>query len=152
MKRSKDFKDTYSSKYGIFLHNNLGIHFLIVLMFNLIISVTLVGIFEQSKYPIFDFKIAGFIFYIIITTLLETMLTIFLLRHFLKFIFKTKGVIIYITYALIFYISTFLVEGVNFKENVLIKLLVYTFLFLILRIFFVIIYQRYIFRNKKKEN
>ena len=70
-------------------------------------------------------------------------LKVYILRHFINYIFKSKGIILFIIYGLIFYLTTFLIKDLMFNKNVLLNLFIFTVSFLILKILLIIVYQSY---------
>lgn len=148
MGNKKDFKDSILGRYGFFLHKNLGIHLVITLVFNVIAILAITGLSILIDYKIFDYSVTGLIFYIIAITLIEITLKIFIIRHFLNIVLQTKGILVIVLHLSIFYFTTFLINDVKILPNVIIKSLLLTILFLVFRISFVIIFQRYTLRNK----
>lgn len=146
----KKKKTSYLEAFGIFLHPNLSIHLIISIIINFILGITIVGVFHALNYPLLTYLIVGFILYIIIFSLVELAVTIFVVRHLLKPFIKSRGLLLILTYALIFYLTTLVVTDVSFNSNVILKVLVFTVVFLIFKTILIIIYQRYLV--KKKEN
>lgn|SRR5690554_740089 len=144
-------KKSFLESLGIFLHPKFEFHLLIELVINLIAIIPVIGLFELFKYPLVTYaNIIGVIIYIIVSTLLMESLKVYILRHFINYIFKTKGIILFILYAIVFYTTTFLIKDLMFNKNVLLNLIVFTICFLILKILLIIVYQR-LQTNKRGE-
>lgn len=149
MPTKRDFRKSIMGRYGFFLHENLGIHLVITLIFNVISIVTITGLADLINYDIFEYSVTGLIFYIIAVTLIEITFKIFMIRHFLDIILKTKGLLVLFLHLAIFYFTTFLIDDVKILPNIILKSLLLTISFLIFRILFIIIFQRYTMKNKK---
>jgi len=144
---SKDFNESYMAKFGFFLHKNMGMHVLIVLILNTISLIVTVGLFELIGRPVLNFEIAGFIFFVIVATLIEVSLKIFVLRHFINLIVKTYGFLLIILQVIIFFLSKLIVTEVSFAYMEVLSLIYMTLLFLLIRLVLIIIYQRYIMKK-----
>ncbi|MDY0276961.1 MAG: hypothetical protein RBQ97_02635 [Acholeplasma sp.] len=147
MRDSKDFNESYMAKFGFFLHKNMGMHVLIVLILNTISLIVTVGLFELIGRPVLNFEIAGFIFFVIVATLIEVSLKIFVLRHFINLIVKTYGFLLIILQVIIFFLSKLIVTEVSFAYMEVLSLIYMTLLFLLIRLVLIIIYQRYIMKK-----
>lgn len=146
---SEKKKDSNLVKLGFFLSRNLGFHILLSTIINFIITVVLVGMFDAMNFPIFHFKFIGLIMYVIIATLLEVTAIIFIVRHLMKLVIKSFGLLLVVVQGIIFYVTTLLVVDVSFQAVVFVKLLVFTITFLILKMIAIVLIQRY--KAKYKE-
>lgn len=144
MKNKGDFQKTFLGSLGIFLHRNLGLHILISLIFNLIICVSLSGLFSLINYPVIDYTLLGFIIFIIVFTLIEVSLIIIFVGYYLKYIIKSRGLLLIVFYSLVFFITSLLIEDVSFIKPIILTLLVFSFSFIIFKLLLVILYQRYL--------
>lgn len=151
MKESKDFYNSYVARFGFFLHHNFGIHLLLVLFFNFISAIVAVGLLELFKSPALSFDIIGFVLFIIIVTLIEVIIKIFVLRHFIDLIFKTKGIITFVLQNIIFYVATLFVNNVEFNKVIVLNILVFSLIFFIIRFFLINIYQKNIMIKYRKK-
>ncbi|VEU79577.1 Prolipoprotein diacylglyceryl transferase [Haploplasma axanthum] len=154
MNNKNDFYNSFRAKFAFFLHPNLGIHLLIVLTLNLITAVTITGLFEISKYPLIKFEIVGFILFIVISTLIEVLTKIFILRYFILIVLKSFATVFLGLQILIFYVTSLLFkEEISFTGSKILSILIFTCSFLLLRTMLIIIYQRYIMKKRwLKEN
>jgi len=144
-------KKSFLESLGLFLHPKFEFHLLIELVINLVTVVPVIGLFELFEYPLVTYaNIIGVIIYIVVATFLMESLKVYILRHFINYIFKSKGIILFIIYGLIFYLTTFLIKDLMFNKNVLLNLFIFTVSFLILKILLIIVYQR-LQTNKRGE-
>lgn len=150
MKEKKDFVSTNVSKLGFFLSPNLGVHIILSIILNTIISLAIVGITSSFDYSVFNYTFVGLIFFNVVATLLETMILIFTLRHLLVLIVKSFGVLIPILYGLIFYVTTFIIKDVSFRSSVILNVLIYTIVFLGFRLLTKIVIRRLQIRKEEK--
>ncbi|WP_162140216.1 hypothetical protein [Haploplasma axanthum] len=149
MNNKNDFYNSFRAKFAFFLHPNLGIHLLIVLTLNLITAVTITGLFEISKYPLIKFEIVGFILFIVISTLIEVLTKIFILRYFILIVLKSFATVFLGLQILIFYVTSLLFkEEISFTGSKILSILIFTCSFLLLRTMLIIIYQRYIMKKR----
>lgn len=142
-------KDSNVVKLGFFLSFNLGFHILFSIILNFIITVVLIGLFDAIKFPIFNFKFMGLIMFIVIATLLEVTVLIFIVRHLIKLVIKSFGLMLFVVQGVIFYLTTLLVVDLSFQAVVFVKIVVFTIAFLILKIIAIIIIQRYKVKYKE---
>lgn len=142
-------KDSNVVKLGFFLSRNLGFHILFSIILNFIITVVLIGLFDAIKFPIFNFKFMGLIMFIVIATLLEVTVLIFIVRHLIKLVIKSFGLMLVVVQGVIFYLTTLLVVDLSFQAVVFVKIVVFTIAFLILKIIAIIIIQRYKVKYKE---
>lgn len=149
MKKKKSFLEGL----GLFLHPKFEFHLLIELAFNLLSIIPVIGIFELIKYPLVTYKesIAGVIIYIVVLTLVMESFKVYILRHFINFIFKTKGALLFLIYLAINYLTTLIIKGFSFNENVLLNLFIFTTAYIFLKIIIIVIYQRHINKKEKEE-
>jgi len=148
MKKRKSFFESL----GLFLHPKFEIHLLIELMFNLLAIIPIIGIFELVKYPLVSYSgIAGVIIYVVVLTLVVESFKVYILRHFIHYLIKTKGLLLYLSYLVVFYVTTFIIKDLAINENKIINLFILTTLFLLLKIGLIIIYQRNTHKKEKGE-
>src|SRR5690625_3783743 len=148
MKKRKSFFESL----GLFLHPKFEIHLLIELMFNLLAIIPIIGIFELVKYPLVSYSgIAGVIIYVVVLTLVVESFKVYILRHFIHYLIKTKGLLLYLSYLVVFYVTTFIIKDLTINENKIINLFILTTLFLLLKIGLIIIYQRNTHKKEKGE-
>lgn len=149
MKKKKKFLESL----GLFLHPKFEFHLLIEIMMNLLSIVPIIGIFELLNYPLVSYSgVAGVIIYIVVLTLVMESFKVYILRHFIDFLFKTKGLFLYFMYILFFYLTTFIVKDLSFRENKVINIFIFTTLFIFLKVMLIIVYQRNINKKEKGED
>lgn len=149
MKKKKKFLESL----GLFLHPKFEFHLLIEIMMNLLSIVPIIGIFELLNYPLVSYSgVAGVIIYVVVLTLVMESFKVYILRHFIDFLFKTKGLLLYFMYILFFYLTTFIVKDLSFRENKVINIFIFTTLFIFLKVMLIIVYQRNINKKEKGED
>lgn len=146
-------KKTFLESLGLFLHPKFEFHLLIEIMMNLLSIVPIIGIFELLNYPLVSYSgVAGVIIYVVVLTLVMESFKVYILRHFIDFLFKTKGLFLYFMYILFFYLTTFIVKDLSFRENKVINIFIFTTLFIFLKVMLIIVYQRNINKKEKGED
>lgn len=143
-KKPVKFSNTNRGKLAFFLHSNLGLHLIITLIINLISSITVIGIFEIFSNRVISFTIPSLLLFIVVSTLIEVALLIFIIRYFVLLIYKSFGTIMILIQGIIFYLAHLLVEEISFLNNLLLSVLYFTVVYLVVKLLIVVIYQRYI--------
>lgn len=145
-------KRPFLESFGIFKHPKFELHLLIELIMNILSIIPIIGLFELFNYPLLEYeKIAGVVIYIIGVTLIVESLKIYIIRHFIDYIIKTRGLFFLCLYAVIFYLLTFLIKDLSFTPIVIVNILIFTTIFLIFKILLIIVYQRMQNTDKKGE-
>lgn len=149
MKKRKSFLESF----GLFLHPKFEFHLLLELGINLITIIPIIGVFELLNYQLVEYSgIAGVIIYIVVLTLVMESFKVYILRHLIDFLFKTRGLFLYICYYFVFYLTTFIIKDLEFKDNLFLNIFIFTTLFLIFKILLIIIYQRNTIKKEKGES
>lgn len=153
MNNKEKFYNSIIVKFGFLLHENFSVHAVVLLILNLLSAITVTGIFNLFNYPLINYKITSFILFVIIATLLELVVKTFVMRYFIDIIFKTFGTLTLIIHALLFYLSEVIVNNFTFTNSVILSILIFTVVFLIVRLLLINIYQKYVLKHLiKKEN
>lgn len=151
MKKHDSFYDSLMVKMGFLLHKKFSIHLLVIFIINLLSAMIVTGTFNAFNNPIVSYKIMAFILFVLVTMLIETILKVFILRHFISIIFRTFGIISLIIQVSIFMLGDVLVSNFNFNPVWLLSVLSFTIMFVIVRIVLIIFYQKYILRHIMEE-
>ena len=142
----------YLESLGLFLHPKFEFHLLIELLLNFLAILPIIGFFEFVKFPLVSYEgIAGIIIYIVVLTLVVESFKVYILRYFLNFIIKTKGILLYLLHISMFYLNTLIINNLRFNDNIIVSLLIFTTIFLTFKMFLIIVFQRN-FTRKIKEN
>ncbi|WP_026391574.1 hypothetical protein [Haploplasma modicum] len=144
--------DLYVEKMGLFLNKRIEIHILIAIILNILVVVTLSGLFSLFKTPLIIYnKVSGLIIYSIIVTIFIEAIKLFIVRYFFEILSKTKGLIFILINGVCIYLSTLFKVGVTFKKPYLLSLLLFVIVFTFVKLLFVVVYQKIQF-VKDKEN
>lgn len=152
MKNDNNFYDNLMVKMGFLLHKKFSIHLLIVFIINLLAAITVTGIFNAFNNPLITYKIMAFILFIIITSLMEVLVKVFILRHFIGLLFKTFGLLTAALQMLVFMFGDIIVDEFIFNDSFIISSLIFTISFIFIRTLLVIFYQKYILRRLIRED
>lgn len=146
-------KKPFLESLGLFLHPKFEFHLLIELVMNLLIIISIIGLFSLVNYPLVSYdSFVGVIIYIVVFTLIAESLKVYVLRHFINYIFKSKGMILIGINTLLFYLTTFLITDLKFLNPVLLKLIIFSVTHAIFKLIFIIMYQRILEKYKGDEN
>lgn len=136
-------KKPFLESLGLFLHPKFEFHLLIELAINILVIIPIIGLFNLVNYPLVSYdSFAGVIIYIVVFTLITESLKVYVLRHFINYIFKSKGTLLVGINTLLFYLTTFLIEDLKFLNPVFLKLIIFSISFAIFKLIFIIMYQR----------
>lgn len=142
----KKFHQTYMARFGLFLHPNLSIHLLILLIMNAICITSSIGVFEMFNYDLLSFSIMSLTLFILISTLIEVILKIFIFRHFTNIYLKSFGILPTLTQFVLFYLTQLILKD-ELVFTKFVNIIYLTLVFIVLRFFLIIIYQRYIMKK-----
>jgi len=119
---------------GFLVHKNFTIHFILMVLINLLVGATTLGTFEVFEYPLVEFGLASFFMYMLIFTTFEALVKVFIFKYFMRAIILSFGLInLAITY-IIFYLGTFIVKDIQFiKPNEMFNLLIFSICFSVIR-------------------
>lgn len=152
MEKKNNFYDSLMVKMGFLLHERFSVHILMLFVINMISAVIITGIFNAFKEPLVTYEILGFILFIVITTLVEALLKVFVLRHFISLLFRTWGILTALIQIMIFMLGDLIVAKFNFNTIWLVSILAFSFIFIVVRLAIVIIYQKYILKYLTRRN
>lgn len=136
--------DLYVEKLGLYLHRKFEIHLLIVAIFNIISFIVVIGVFQLIDYPLVEFgSIMGVIIYSLVNTVILEVVKLFVVRHLMNLIFKSRGLIFIPITMLIFWLTSLVfIDDLTFRKNVLVNLTIFTVCYLFMKILLVIALQR----------
>ena len=136
--------DLYVEKLGLYLHRKFEVHLLIIVIFNIISFIVVMGVFQLLNYPLVDFgSVIGVIIYSLVNTVILEVIKLFVVRHLINLIFKTKGLLfIPITMFIFWLTSLIFIDDLTFRKNVLVNLTIFTVCYLFMKILLVIALQR----------
>lgn len=137
---------------GMYLHKKLEVHLLITIVFNVISFFVVIGLFDFIKYPLVNYgDVIGVVIYALINTLIIEVIKMFLIRHLMNVIIKTKGLILLLINGVVFWLTSILfVESFSFRTNRLVTITSFTISFFIMKVLLIIALQRV--RRKDEEN
>lgn len=144
--------DLYVEKLGLYLHRKFEIHLFITSIFNIISFIVVLGIFQLLKFPLIIYgSVIGLIIYTLVNTIILEVIKLFLVRHLINFIFKTKGLIfIPITMLVLWLTSLVFISDLHFVKNTLLTLTIFTICYLLMKMLLIVSLQRV--RRKDNQN
>lgn len=151
MKRKDSFYNSMIVKFGFLLHKRFSIHSLVLLILNFIAGIIIIGLFNFFNEPLISYKILSFVFFIVLTTLLELIIKTYYIRYFLVTIIKSFGLITLFMQGIFFYIASLIVDDFSFNANIILSIFTFTLIFLLVRLALINIYQKYILKKLIRE-
>lgn len=151
MKRKDSFYNSMIVKFGFLLHKRFSIHSLVLLILNFIAGIIITGLFNFFNEPLISYKILSFVFFIVLTTLLELIIKTYYIRYFLVTIIKSFGLITLFMQGIFFYIASLIVDDFSFNANIILSIFTFTLIFLLVRLALINIYQKYILKKLIRE-
>jgi hypothetical protein len=117
------------------------------LIINLIIFAVVLGLAIGIDWPIVDMEITGFILAVLMLTLIENFVKILLFKYFTRIMIFSMGLLSVMVQILILYaIDLMLVEGFHFIG--LERLMVFSFVFSILRLVISIYLRKFLYNER----
>lgn len=153
MERKNKFYNSIIVKFGFLLHENFSVHSIVLFVLNFLAAIIITGLFNLFEQPLINYQISSFILFILVVTLLELIVKTFVLRYFLGLILKTFGSITFVIQAILFHLTSIIVNNFIFNPISIISIFFFTIGFLIIRLLLISIYQKRILKYLiKKEN
>ena len=145
--KKKNNNNSIAYIFGLLVHKNIFIHFLITLVLNFLLMFALQGFFKFVVYD--DFYM--FALAILIFSVVEFIIKVIFIRFFLKIILTTFGLIFVVLQLLYVELMYYYLPGYSFVEQA--QLVIYVFLFSLCRYVIVRVAHRYIadFKAKRGE-
>ena len=132
--------------FGLLVHKNIFIHFLITLVLNYSLIFALQGFFRLINYD----KFYIFALAILMFTVVECLIKFIFIRFFLKIILTTFGLFFIILQILYFELMYYFLPGFEFENQI--NLVVFVFLFALCRYVLTRVSHRYFARFKRGDN
>ena len=124
--------------YAFLLHKNYAVHMFLSLFVNLLMAATVIGLSIAFGYPLVDMEIEGFIFAMILLTIMENLVKILLFKYALRFVLYSLGTLSWLVQFVLLYAITLIVnQGFTFASvwNLMIFSVFFTLLRFILSVY-----------------
>lgn len=147
IKKQKKANKNLSVALGFMLHKNYVIHMLLSLAINLLIFAVVLGLAIGLDAPLVDMTLIGFIFAVILLTLIENFVKILLFKYITRIMIFSMGLMSVMVQIIILYaIDLVLTEGFHFIS--LERLMIFAFSFSLLRLVISIYLRRFLYNEK----
>ncbi|HAX01963.1 MAG: hypothetical protein A2Y45_02730 [Tenericutes bacterium GWC2_34_14] len=147
IKKQKKANKNLSVALGFMLHKNYVIHLLLSLAINLLIFAVVLGLAIGIDAPLVDMTVTGFIFAVILLTLIENFVKILLFKYITRIMIFSMGLMSVMVQIIILYaIDLLLTEGFHFIN--LERLMIFSFAFSLLRLVISIYLRRFLYNEK----
>lgn len=142
--KKKNNNNSIAYIFGLLVHKNIFIHFLITLVLNYALMFSLQGFFKLIDYD----KFYIFVLAILLFTIVECIIKFLFIRFFLKIVLSTFGLFFLILQILYFELLYYFLPGFGFENQI--NLVVFVFLFALCRYVITRVAHRYIATLKKE--
>ncbi len=147
LKKQKKTSKHLSVALGFMLHKNYVIHILLSLGINLLIFAVVLGLAIGIDMPIVTMTLTGFIIAVMLLTLLENFVKILLFKYVARVMIFSMGLMSVMVQIIILYgIDLMLTEGFHFVSVE--SLIVFAFVFSLLRLIISIYLRRFLYNEK----
>ena len=147
LKKQKKTGKNLSVALGFMLHKNYVIHMMLSLTINLIIFAVVLGLAIGIDMPIVTMTLVGFIFAVLLLTLVENFVKILLFKYIARIMIFSMGMMSVMVQIIILYlIDLMLIEGFHFISVE--ALIVFSFTFSLLRLVISIYLRRFLYNEK----
>lgn len=147
IKKQKKTSKNLSVTLGFMLHKNYVIHLGLSLAINLLIFAVVLGLAIGIDMPIVDMTLPGFLFAVILLTLIENFVKILLFKYATRLMLFSMGLLSVAVQIIILYvIDLILSEGFHFLGVE--RLMIFAFAFSILRLIISIYLRRLLYNEK----
>lgn len=127
---------------AFFQGDSYSIGYLMSTIINMLAVATTVGITMQLKVT----SLEGFIIYVILFTLLDTMVSLLIKRYYFQFVIQSFGLILALVGLILIFITEQLVPDVYFESVV--GIIGFTVFFLVFRLLLIYTYEKTIGQKK----
>jgi hypothetical protein len=146
LKKNRSGKNTAIS-FGFLLHSNYVVHMTFSLLINFLISAVVIGLAVGINQPLIDITILGYVFGIILLTLIENFVKILMFKYFMRMLILSMGLLSVLTQIIILYLIDFIITtGFHFPGVE--QLIIFSFGFSILRFILSIYLRRWLYTKK----
>ena len=142
--KKKNNNNSIAYIFGLLVHKNIFIHFLITLVLNYALMFSLQGFFKLIVYD----KFYIFALSVLMFSVVECIIKYFFIKFFLKIILTTFGLFFIVLQILYFELMYYFLPGYGFESQI--NLVVFVFLFALCRYVLTRVAHRYIATLKKE--
>lgn len=147
LKKQQKKPKKFSIALGFMLHKNFLVHMILSFVLNLLIAISVVGLAIGINAPIMTFTVIGFILAMSLLTVIENFVKILMFKYFSRIMILSMG-LLSVTIQIIILFLTDLIITEGFQFNGIEQLIVFSFVFSILRLV-VSIYIRKLLYNEQ---
>ncbi len=133
--------------YAFLLHRNYLVHMVLSLVVNFLMGATIIGLSIAFNHPLVQMEFLGFIFAIILLTLLENFIKLILFRYALRAMLYSLGILSWLVQFVIWYAASLMI-GDAFAFASIGDLFVFSILFTIMRFIISVYIRRLMFRGR----
>ncbi len=134
--------------YAFLLHKNFAIHMLLSLIVNFLMSATIIGLSIAFDYPLVEMELLGFVFAVLLLTLIENFIKILLFKYALRAVLYSLGILSWLVQFIVWYIIT-LIIGDAFAFASVWDLMIFSILFTIMRFILSVYIRRWMFSRPR---
>lgn len=146
LKKNRSGKNTAIS-FGFLLHRNYVVHMTFSFLMNFLISAVVIGLAIGVNAPLIEITIIGYVLGIILLTLIENFVKILMFKYFMRMLILSMGLLSVLTQILILYLIDLIVStGFHFPSVE--QLIIFSFVFSILRFVLSIYLRRWLYTKK----
>ena len=142
--KKKNNNNTIAYIFGLLVHKNIFIHFLITLVLNFLLMFALQGFFKLVVYDEFYM----FALSILIFSVVEVIIKWFFIRFLLRLVMQTFGLIFIVLQIIYIELMYYFLPGYSFAEQP--QLIIFILMFILFRYIIVRVSHMYIANLKKR--
>lgn len=147
LKKKKKTTRNMSVVLGFMLHKNYVIHMILSLAINLLIFAVVLGLAIGINAPLVEMTLPGFIFAVILLTLIENFVKILMFKYLTRIMLMSMGMLSVMVQIIVLYlVDLILVEGFHFIG--IERLIAFAFVFSLLRLIISIYLRRFLYHEK----
>ncbi len=146
LKKKKNGKSVPLS-LGFLLHRNYLIHLLLSLLINFLISAVVLGLALGIHQPLIRISFPGYIIAIVLLTLIENLVKMLMFKYLTRLMILSMGILsVFVQIIILYSISLIVYEG--FEFNGIEHLIVFAFIFSILRVILSNYIRKWLYRER----
>jgi len=147
LKKQNKKPKKFTVALGFLLHKNFVVHMVLSFVINLVISIAVIGLAIGLSAPIIEFTVTGFILAIAFLTVFENFVKILMFKYFSRIMILSMGLLsVTIQIIILFLTDLILTKGFHFIG--IEQLIVFSFVFSILRLFVSIYIRKMLYKDQ----
>lgn len=133
--------------FGFLLHRSYFVHMFFSLIINFIISAVVIGLSIGIGHPLTETTLLGYVMAVVLLTLIENFVKILMFKYFMRIMILSMGFLsVLIQILILFFIDFIIKEGFKFSHFE--QLIIFSFVFTILRFILSIYVRRFLYTKK----